>query len=59
MEKLLTIHFNDLTLPALDLDWLNVESKYDIVALLTLLTLGLFSFTRKQKYAPTPIICVS
>ena len=59
MEKLLTIHFTYLTLPALELDWLNVESKYGILALLTLFTLGLFGFTRKQRYAPAPIICVS
>ena len=59
MEKLLAIHFKALTLPALGLARLNAESKYAILALLTLLTLGLFGFTRKQRYAPAPIICVS
>ena len=59
MEKLLTIHFKNLTLPALDLDWRNVENKYGILASLTLFTLGLFGFIRKQRYAPAPIIRVS
>ena len=59
MEKFLAIHFEDLSLPALDTDWLNAESKYGILALFTLFALGLFNFTRKQKYAPAPIICVS
>ena len=59
MEKLLAIHFQDLNLPPVDIDWLSTERKYGILALLTLFTLGLFGFTRKQKYAPAPIICVS
>ena len=59
MEKLLTIHLKDLNLPALDLDWLNAESSFGILVLLKLSTLGLFGFTRKQRYAPAPITCFS
>ena len=59
MENLLSMDFQDLVLPALDFDWLNAESKYGILALLTLFALALFSSTRKQRYAPAPIVCVS
>lgn len=58
MEKLPTIHLKDLTLLALGLDWLNTKRLSGILALLTLSTLGLFGFTRKQKYAPAPITCL-